>query len=180
IERDLAGRGTSYERKMESPTPFNVFLWRCLIEREDEIWVGFRSVFDGNEAMSWTIFHKDQATLEKWSEAFEVREVRRFSKDWCLARETEKGVWLVDMRFGMNRELDKRGQALRPRSMFSWEYQPEGRGDKLKRGDRQETDVKLALERLFRRIFGDREGWNEPSRLIGNPANLSEPLGMVR
>ncbi len=104
LERDLVRRGVSYERKMEAPAPFGILLWRGLIERDGEIWMSYRSIFDGEAPAMWTIYPKDEETLEKWSEVSEVKEIRRFSKDWCLARPTPKGVWLVDLRFGEYRE----------------------------------------------------------------------------
>ncbi|MGB6222698.1 metal-dependent hydrolase [Haloferula sp.] len=178
-DRDLASRGISYERKMESPAPFSILLWRVLIERDGEIWMSYRSVFDGKQSMRWTIYPKDEATLEKWSGIFEVREIRRFSKDWCLARPTPKGVWLVDLRFGEYREWDKRGLELRPLN-FAWEYQPEGRGDPLKKADREAMEMKPMLKRMWARIWGEQDDWSERPRLIGNPAVPQEYLGLVR
>ena len=179
IKQDLGRRELSYDRKMEAPAPFNILLWRCLVERDGEIWMTYRSIFDGDEPALWTIFPKDEETLEKWSEHSEVKEIRRFSKDWCLARPTPKGVWLVDLRFGEYREWDKRGLELRPLK-FSWEYQVEGRGDPLKQSEREMKEAKEMLGRMWARIWGKQEEWSERPRLIGNPAVPQEYLGTVR
>ncbi|MEP4078698.1 metal-dependent hydrolase [Haloferula sp.] len=179
VEGDLAGRSVEFERKMESPAPFSILLWRCLIERDGEVWMSYRSILDGDEPMMWTIYPKGGEALEKWSDVFEVNEIRRFSKDWCLARETPKGVWLVDLRFGEYREWDKRGLELRPLN-FAWEYQPEGRGDKLKKADRDAREMGPMLERMWGRIWGEQDEWSDKPRLIGNPAVPQEVLGTVR
>lgn len=175
---DLARRGVAVERRLEAPAPFSILLWRGLVEREDEIWIAYASLFDEGGAVEWTIVPKGGDTLAQWSEIPEVAEIRRFSQDWCLARPTAKGVWLVDLRFGELREWDRRGLALRP--LFAWEYQVDGRGDPLKTTGRERGEADEMLRRLGRRALGDREGWSEPPRLIGNPALPQEYLGSVR
>ena len=50
FEADLARRGTVYQRRMEAPTPFNILLWRSVVDRGDELWVGYRSVFETHDA----------------------------------------------------------------------------------------------------------------------------------
>jgi len=182
VKRDLAQREIAFERKMEAPAPFSILLWRCLIERDGEIWMAYRSVFDGDKPVLWTIFPKQQEVLDEWSEnpeAWEVREIRRFSKDWCLARPTPKGVWIVDLRFGEYREWDKRGLELRPLN-FAWEFQIDGRGDPLKKADREMKEMKPMLDRMWARIWGEQEAWSDRPRLIGNPAVPQEYLGTVR
>jgi len=174
---DLERRGISWDRKMESPAPFSILLWRGLIEREEEFWVGYRSLFDGDEPMSWMIFPKQQEVVEKWRETREVKSVLRFSKEWCLARETRRGVWLVDMRFGEYREWDDRGLELRP--TFAWEYQVDGRGDPLKSRIKDERDMSEMLRRMWGRILGETEEWSGRPRLIGNPSVSQEYLPTV-
>lgn len=178
IVADLAVRGISWERKMEAPAPFSILLWRAVVEREDEFWVGYRSLFDGDDPVVWTILPKQAELPAELADDFEVRSVRRFSKEWWLTRETRRGAWLVDLRFGEYREWDERGLELRP--IFAWEYQVDGRGDPLKRRVKEERKVGPMMTRLWRRIFGDGLGWDDAPRLIGNPSVTSEALPMVR
>ncbi len=180
FERDLARRGVEWQRMMQAPAPFGIVLWRGLIERDDEIWVGYRSLFDGARPVRWLILPKGEAALKAWSKHPEIRELRRFSKDWCLARETAKGVWVVDLRFGERREWDERGVAIRPVGMFQWEFRPEARGDLLKSPRREPANGGEMLGRLWRRSLGNEEDWDGPPRLIGKPAGLSEPLATLR
>ena len=177
IVRDLSERGVKWERKMEAPAPFSILLWRGVVEREDEFWVGYRSILDGSAKIQWTIYPKNEAVLQKWENSFEVDAVKRFSKGWLIARETQKGVWLVDLRFGEYREWDKRGLALRP--LFAWEYMPEGRGDPMKSRLKKERDFQTMLHRMWARIWGDQERWGGKTRLIGNPARPQEYLPTI-
>lgn len=178
FERDLQRRGLKWERMMEVPAPFGILLWRGLVERNGEIWMGYRSLFDGDEPILWTIYPKGEETLEVWRDNAEVATVRQFSKDWCLARPTPKGVWIVDLRFGEFREWDKRGLELRPR--YAWEYQSEGRGDPLKKTHKVDRDTGPMMRRMWARIGGDEEDWGLKPRLIGNPAVMQEYLSTVR
>lgn len=174
---DFEHRGISSIRMRDSPAPFSILLWRGVIERDDEFWVTYRSVFDGDAPFQWTIFPKQVDVLEKWRDTPEVASVLRFSKEWCIARETRRGVWLVDMRFGEYREWDDRGLELRP--VFAWEYQADGRGDPLKSKMKAERDMGGMMRRMWGRIWGGRDDWSAKPRLIGNPAVSQEYLPTV-
>ncbi|MCH7224559.1 metal-dependent hydrolase [Haloferula sp. A504] len=178
VAEDLERRGIDWQRRMESPAPFSILLWRAVIERDEEFWVGYRSIFDGDSPVVWTIYPKQAGVPADLADDFEVRAVRRFSDEWWLARKTKRGVWLVDMRFGTYREWDKRGLALRP--IFAWEYQVDGRGDPLKRTLKEDREMGPMLSRLWERMLGFEEGFDTAPRLIGNPATTSEALPTVR
>ena len=178
VVADLDGRGIDWSRKMESPAPFSILLWRAVIEREEEFWVGYRSIFDGDSPVAWTIYPKQSGVPAELADDFEVRAVRRFSNQWWLARETKRGVWLVDLRFGSYREWDDRGLALRP--VFAWEYQVDGRGDPLKKTVKEDREIGPMMGRLWKRMLGDEEVFEGAPRLIGNPATTSEALPTVR
>ena len=64
FDADLARRGTVFQRRMEAPTPFNILLWRSVVDRGDEFWVGYRSVFENQTTpVRWTIYPKGGAAL---------------------------------------------------------------------------------------------------------------------
>ena len=178
FEDDLRGRGLGWKRMMSAPAPFGILLWRGVVERDGEFWVGYRSVLDGDDPVSWTIYPKEAGTIEAWSGRAEVAEVRRFSKDWCLARRTADGVWLMDLRFGELRSWDSRGVALRP--AFAWELRAETRDDPMKSTRPSRKGAEGSLKRLWQRSTGDATGWDDRPRLIGNPARSSEYLGVLR
>ncbi|BCX49085.1 LexA-binding hydrolase [Haloferula helveola] len=177
FERDLARRGIGYERRMETPAPFSILLWRGVVDRGDEFWIGYRSIFDGDAPVRWTIFtaRKDAGEI---MESPTVGAVERFSKGWMIARGTKGGVWLMDLRFGEYREWDKRGLELRP-GFAAWEYRPESRGDPMKSTAAERDEKAEMLRRMWARICGDIEGWEAKPRLIGNPSVPQEYLGTV-
>jgi inner membrane protein len=177
FEADLARRGLKWERTMTAPAPMGILLWRCVVEREGDFWVGYRSLFDGERAVTWTIYQKEAGTLEKWTRRPEVAEVRRFSKDWCLARQTADGVWLMDLRFGEWRNWDAKGVALRP--IFAWELREETRDDPMKPTESKRKDPGKATKRMWQRAVGNATEWDDRPRLIGNPSRSSEYLGVL-
>lgn len=178
FEADLARRGVRWERTMVAPTPMGSLLWRAVVERDGEFWVGYRSILDDSAEVAWTIYPKEPGTLEAWTRRPEVAEVRRFSKDWCLARQTSEGVWLVDLRFGEWRSWDGKGTALRP--IFAWELREETRDDPMKPTRPKRADAGAATKRMWQRVVAEEAVWDDRPRLIGNPARSSEYLGVLR
>ena len=181
VTGDLARRGVTAQRRMEGPTPFNILLWRVVVERPGEIWVGYRSVFDSRELpIRWVMVPKGEEAIAKYADQWEVKVVREFSKGWCIAREAPGGLWLVDLRFGEIRTWDERGMGIRPR--FAWTFEAAATKDRLrnKPSDESRGGAEL-LRRMVRRIGGEvdsLDGASTTPRLIGNPGNLQEYLEM--
>ncbi|WP_343076033.1 metal-dependent hydrolase [Haloferula luteola] len=174
---DLGKRGVALQRKIEVPAPYSILLWRVVIQHDDELWVSYRSLLDGERPMLWTIFPRREAALEAWSKRPEVRTFRAVTQDWCVARDRPSGVWLIDARQGESRTWDSRGLQLRPDP--GWDVRKETKGDPMKKTEPQERHSKLMLERMWHRILGDQEGWEDRARLIGNPGAPQEYLGAL-
>ncbi len=184
VEGDLARRGVTWQRRMEAPTPFNILLWRTLVDRPGEIWIGYRSVFDDPKLpVRWVIVPKGEAAMARHADAREVKTVREFSKGWWIAREAPGGLWLADLRFGEGRAWDERGVALRP--SFAWDYDAAKEKDRLHARSPEARGGMEMLRRMFRRVFGETEamdssGGNSMPRLIGNPGVIQEYLSGER
>jgi inner membrane protein len=175
VEADLARRGVSWQRTMEAPTIFNILLWRTLVDRPGEIWIGYRSVFDpAGQPIRWTVVPKGEDIAAKHADAREVRIVKWFSKGWWIARESADGVWLADLRFAEMRSWDERGVAFR--FPFAWTYQPDSPRDRLRRHEREARDAGEMLRRMGRRISGEQGAWDGSARLIGPVLALQEYL----
>lgn len=195
IEADLGRRGVSWQRKMESPTRANIILWRALVERPGEIWIGYRSIFDSREKpVRWIVVPKGEAALAGFEKEREITTVLNFSKGWWIARRVPGGVWLADLRFGEGRTWDDKGLALRP--TFAWNFQWEDPKDRLKFRRPEIRGSSEKFRRMVRRAMGETEAWDESGsdagpRLIGNPgpaavhdptaaAGLQEYLGEIK
>ena len=176
IEADLARRGVNWQRKMESPTRANIILWRALVERPGEIWIGYRSVFDaGEEPVRWIVVPKGENAMAGFEKEREVATVMNFSKGWWIARRVPGGLWLADFRFGEGRTWDDKGLALRP--TFAWNFQTGDQKDRLhfRRPELRGSSEKF--RRMVRRAMGETAAWESSTaagpRLIGNPGQAA-------
>lgn len=177
LAADLDRRGIARERHIEMPEFYSILLWRGVIERETEFWVGYRSVFDGDARVTWTIYPKGGGFGEL-ADDFEVRALEKVARGWCLGRPTRRGVWLVDLRVVAARRWDERGVALRPPR--AWEYQTDGRGDPLKPTLRRDPGGREMARRMAARMIGRAADWTDRPRLIGNPAVSQEYLATLK
>lgn len=179
FEADLERRGIEAVRRMESPTPFNIVLWRSVMERGDAIWVGYRSLLDrGSQPVRWTIYPKGREAASAHAGGRELNLVEHFSGGWWICRPHAKGLWIGDMRFGEMREWGNRTGMVDHRLVFSWDLLDEGE-DRLRqlRARRGGGAVEL-LKRLGSRALGNREAWEAHPRLEGVTGSLPESLAV--
>ena len=178
IEADLTRQGVEYSDRFESPTAFNIILWRAVVNEEEHIRVGYRSLFDGSSRpMRWTLYPKGREAAASLGRSRELDLVRHFSGDWWIARSHAKGIWIGDTRFGEMRDWGNRKGMVDHRFVFSWDLlSAEGR-NRLRPTPRQgRGDVSELMKRLSRRAMGDRESWEANPRLEGVTGSLPEFL----
>jgi inner membrane protein len=182
FDADLTRRGVTYERRMEAPSPFNTLLWRSVVDRGDELWVGHRTVFEGkSKPVRWTVYRRGTADAAGFAEAREVRRVQWFSDGYWIARRHKRGLWIADLRFGELREMDaRREDTVNHRMIFAWNYEPEAPVDKLIRDRPPKPDVKQALGQIAGRIVGKGgETWTAAPRLADVPGSFPEALDVI-
>ena len=176
FDADLARRKVASQRRMEGPTPFNILLWRSVVDRGDELWIGYRSVFEMKDSpVKWSIIPRQREAFATVSDTREARTLDRFSDGWWIARKTATGVWVADMRFGESRSWEKK-ETVDLRPAFSWLLQYKDEGDRLQTQPRDIKSSGEILKRMTGRIFGNRTDWEGFPRLTGNPGSLPEQL----
>lgn len=180
FEADLARRNIEYNRRIEAPTAFNTLLWRSIIDREDEIWVGYRSVFDPpSKPIRWTVYPRQKKVLTPFASEREVLTIDWFSQGWWIARPHAQGIWIADMRFGETRIYDDKPGMVDSRFMFSWSFEPKKEGERLNQTRPSVRNAKDTLRRIGHRILGNSEHWEAIPRLAGMPGALPESLRVV-
>lgn len=180
FEEDLKRRGVIYQRRMEAPTPFNIVLWRAAVDRGDEFWVGYRTVFEKRGApVRWTIYPKQAEAAAPFEYLRETRTIQWFSDGWWIARPHAKGLWMGDLRFGEGRAWGAKKGMVDSRLVFAWDVLPAESGDKLRpiRGARPEPGE--TLKRMVARIMGDHGAWEANPRLDGVTGSLPEFLAVT-
>lgn len=179
IGEDLARRGVVCERRMESPTPFNLILWRAVVDRGDAFWVGYRSVFEGRDSrVRWTVYPKGREAVAGLEKDGGFRAVDGFSGGWWIARRHVKGAWMGDLRFGEARVWGERKGMVDGYCAFAWDVMPGEPGEKLRRCRFPRQDAGESLWRMCKRAFGNREAWEANPRLAGVTGSLPEFLAV--
>lgn len=177
IEADLLRRKTTYHRWMEAPTLGNPFLRRAVVDCDDEIRVGYRTIFESNTTpVRWTIYPKDRAALAGVADAREIKTLIRATNGWWIARTNAKGVWLGDMRPEEARNWgDKKGM-VDSRLARSWTFTLDAKGDRLRQTNEAWRNTADTLNRISYRIMGNTAMWEANPRLAGIPGSLPEFL----
>jgi inner membrane protein len=179
FEADLKRRNILWSRRIEAPTPLNTLLWRSVVERGDEILVGYRSVLElPSSPIRWTIYPRQKSVLARFEKEPEIKTLDWFSQAWWIARPHAQGVWIADMRFGETRRYDSKPDMVDSRLMFSWSFDPEATGDRLSANRPEISNPGDSIKRIFQRIL-TKKNWEANPRLAGVPGTLPESLPIL-
>ncbi|NJM37182.1 MAG: hypothetical protein HC845_04535 [Akkermansiaceae bacterium] len=179
FDADLARRGQKYEHRMNAPTPYNALLWRAVVDRGDEFWVGYHSVFESQDKpVRWTIYSKNAAMLGNSASTREVKTLTRFTDGWWIARTNAKGAWLGDMRAPESRIWGSKKGMVDSRLLLAWSIHPTVKKDRLRRIFPDQRNASDYLQRLAQRIIGNHESWEANPRLAGIAGSLPEFLAV--
>ncbi|MES2437974.1 MAG: metal-dependent hydrolase [Verrucomicrobiota bacterium] len=166
FDGDLARRGTKVVRRMESPTPFNCLLWRAVVDRGDEYWVGYRSVFERRESpVRWTVYPKGAEALAKVADLRQTRTLTKISDGWWIARPHARGAWLGDLRLPETRVWGSKKGMVDSRLAASWVIDMAAAGDALRLIPPGNGSGGEYLQRMMKRLAGDRPAWEANPRL---------------
>jgi len=173
FDADLERRQVKFERRMECPVSHQILLWRSVVDRGGEFWIGDRSLFDAPSGpIRWTIIPKQQGAFSSLADSREGRALEQSSGGWWIARPTAKGVWIADLRLGETRAWEKKGTVdLRP--TFAWQWSKDGHLQKIST-DRH--NVGENLRETGHRIVCQRDAWDAVPRLAGITGTLPEQL----
>ncbi len=179
FEADLARRGVAFERRMEAPTAFNIILWRAVVDRGDEFWVGYRTVFESRlEPVRWTIYPQGAEAVAGMEDLRELKTLKWFADGWWIARPHVKGAWVGDLRFGEGRAWGDRKGMVDSRPAFAWNVLPQEQDERLQPLHPARTEVGETLRRMALRICGRHSEWEANPRLAGVTGSLPEFLAV--
>jgi inner membrane protein len=179
FDADLARRGTKFERRMESPFPCNLLLWRSVVERQDDFRVGYRSVFEFHSTpVRWTVYPKGAEALADVAEMRETKTLAAFTGGWWISRPHAKGAWLGDLRMPEVRIWGSKKGMVDSRLEMSWIINATATDDALTRIFPDTTAAGDSMGRAARRTFGDRGIWEANPRLAGVRGSLPEFLAV--
>ncbi len=179
FDADLKRRGTIYQRQTEAPTRHNIFLWRAVVDRGDEFWVGYRTVFESrNSPVRWTVYPRGQVALTGIEKTDEIKTITRITNGWWLARPYAQGAWLADLRHAENRIWGVKKGMVDSRVAHSWLFNPTLESMRLRNIHESARSDMETLTRTAARIIGRRDEWEANPRLAGIPGSLPEFLAV--
>lgn len=100
IETSLYEQGIKYTRYFSTPTPGNVWLWYIVAENENNLYVGYRSVFDRKSNITFQYFDKHKSRLDGVSDHENLQRLIRFSQGYYTISEYQGELVFNDLRFG--------------------------------------------------------------------------------
>jgi inner membrane protein len=136
FQADLDRREVTSARSLIAPTPMNLLYWRALVEHGDDLWVGYRPVFQRrSEPVTWTVIPRRSEAFAVVEDLSEARTIDRVCGGWWIVRPHRRGVWIADLRFDESREWAGKKGALDLRAAIAWVLEPEPAlgGERLRR-----------------------------------------------
>jgi inner membrane protein len=176
FDADLKRRGTIFSRRMEAPAAFSCLLWRAVVDRGGEFWVGYRSPFEATAApVRWTIYPQGKSALAGLENRSEIRTLSQFSRGWWLARASASGLWFGDLCHGENRRWGDKKTMVDSRLNYAWQFNPTAKGESLQ-AIIAEPNAADFLKRAAQKISHQDDAWEANPRLAGVPGSLPEFL----
>ncbi len=139
-----------------SATPFNIILWRGLIETPEGYFVTYWSPFDRGAA-HYDFFAKQENLIQPYEGSEMLESLKWFSRGAWVARPQEDGnITFIDMRFGEIRNPEDGTMA----TIFQWHLERDQSGEVAAPQKRpRNLNMKSALSLTWKRIWGERKEW---------------------
>jgi inner membrane protein len=137
-----------YSALESKPTPLNSILWCGFVETKDSFLIGYYSLFDGNDPISFLTFPKKHSELGTLRDDPLIQRMIKLSRGWYNIEREGNEIFFYDLRFGQIGFSDD------PKSfVFSYELYFENGILKARQFRRKMDGIGKALSQLFHRIF---------------------------
>lgn len=100
-EQALQKQQIDYQHIKITPAPLNTLLWRIVVVNEDVYYEGFRSIFDGNTAFSFTQYDRGMELKKLLPEQAYIERIAWFTKDNFKLSQQQNMLVATDLRMGM-------------------------------------------------------------------------------
>lgn len=97
----LEEQGITYSRTFIDPTPFNNLLWTVVAEADDQFYIGYYSLLDGDRQIDFQPEPKQYDLIEGHLNDPAIERLRWFSRGYFVVRAGSDGrTYIHDLRFG--------------------------------------------------------------------------------
>ena len=153
VEKNLKRQGIVYADYLATPTPLNNLLWYIVAKNGDMFQVGYYSVLDNDDTISFRRFTRNDSLLGFPCDTSSLADLVRFSKGYYCLRREQDTIIFSDMRFG------QMGGWYKPDAGFVFNFKLAANcynKDALQKG-RFEAFEDKALLMLWRRMLGSKQ-----------------------
>ncbi len=100
-EKNIAEQKISYTDYFTTPTPLNNFLWYGVIKEDRQFKIGYYSVFDNGDKISFYSVASNDSLLDDLRNEKSVQKLIRFSEGYySVTKDSAGGLEFHDLRFG--------------------------------------------------------------------------------
>jgi inner membrane protein len=149
-EKNFKTDNIAFNDYMATPTPVNNFLWYIIARAGNKYYIGYYSLFDKNDIITFEEVPKNDSLLSLPCDPAQVADLMRFSKGYYCAKIENDTIIFSDMRFG------QLGGWYRKNSPFIFNFKMAkncSNRTALQKGRFGAFD-KEAIKQLFKRIGG--------------------------
>ncbi len=125
VKTSLEVQHIPYTRLMTTPAPFQNWLWYIVAEDGDGYHIGYRSVFDKQDDITFTYFPRNDSLLLGELDHEALHKLKRFSQEYYTIEQQENTLVFNDLRFGQVMGWDD------PKGKFVFHYYLQNPEDNL-------------------------------------------------
>lgn len=96
----LQNQSITYARYFSTPTPLNNWLWYIVAEDKNGYHIGYRSVFDRKESISFHYFFRNDSLITSMLGNDNLQQLLRFSQGYYTVEQQNDTLLFNDLRFG--------------------------------------------------------------------------------
>ncbi|WP_378187300.1 metal-dependent hydrolase [Aquimarina sp. W85] len=149
FETSLIAQNIEYIAIQTKPTPFNSILWTANVETTDAYLIGYYSIFDSTDTISFSAIPKNHDLLGDLRTDPLVKRLVKLTEGWYTINQTKNTLLFNDLRFGQLNFED-------PKSPFVFSYQLFYEDNELhaKEPEKKFRDGYALIKKLFVRMAG--------------------------
>ncbi len=149
FEENVNQQHIQYNEIQTKPTPLNSILWTANIETEDAFLIGYYSIFQKKDMISFARFPKNRRLLDTFNNDPLIARLVNLSQGWYTVEKINNKIYFNDLRFGQL-GVDQNSSQF----VFSYELFYDENGNLMaKEREKNMKEAGPLLKKLFARIF---------------------------
>lgn len=100
VVKSLDAQQIEYDAFFTTPAPFQTWLWFVVVNQDTTLKIGYRSVFDKKEEVTWRTIERNENLLRDFEDSLLVSRLKTFSQGFYSGEMYGDTLVLNDFRFG--------------------------------------------------------------------------------